>query len=80
LVAQMRAYPVAAMVETFEGLMKQFSDQNGAQFDQRGRSVEEPKRSSIPEFTGNNFVQVRTAQTAEMLRNNPAMANRAGQK
>jgi hypothetical protein len=80
LVAQMKQFPVAAMVETFEGLMRDFSNQGGAQFDQRGRTVEAAKPSNIPEFTGNNYVAVRTAQTREMLKANPTMANRSGQK
>lgn len=62
LVAQMRNFPVAAMVETFETLMKQFSDQNGAQFDQRGRSEQQAPSGKIAGYENMTFAQKRIAQ------------------
>jgi hypothetical protein len=67
LVAQMRNYPVAAMVETFEGLMKQFSDQNGAQFDQRGRSEQEQPTGKIAGYDNMSFTQKRVAQMGQQF-------------
>lgn len=63
LVAQMKNYPVAAMVETFEDVIRQFSNQGSANFDQRGRAEQE-QQTSIPKFDGSNFAQVRAAQDA----------------
>jgi hypothetical protein len=80
IVSQMRAYPVAAMVETFETLMRDFSNQGGADFTQHGRSEQERPTGKIAGYENMTFAQKRAAQTAEMLRNNPAMASRAGQK
>lgn len=80
MIAQMKAYPVAAMVETFEGLMQQFSNQGGADFTQQGRSEQEQPAGKIPGYDNMSFTQRRVAQTAEMLKANPSMANRARQK
>ena len=60
-VAQMRNYPVAAMVEGFEDIIRQSSNQGGADFNQSGRQQQEQK-PNIPAFDGSNFAQVRAAQ------------------
>jgi hypothetical protein len=63
LVAQMKNYPVAAMVESFEAIIRQFSNQGGADFSQSGRQQQE-QQSKVPAFTGSNFGEVRAAQDA----------------
>jgi hypothetical protein len=67
-------------VKTFEGLMQQFSSQGGADFSQSGRSQQEAQPGKIAGFENMSFTQRRAAQTAEMLKANPEMANRARQK
>jgi hypothetical protein len=78
--AQLRNFPVASMVEGFEEIMQQFSRQGGADFTQQGRSEPERPTGKIPGYENMSFTQRRVAQTAEMLRSNPAMANRAREK
>jgi hypothetical protein len=63
LVAQMKHYPVAAMVESFEAIIRQFSNQGGADFNQSGRQQQE-QAPKVPTFDGSNFTQVRMAQDA----------------
>jgi hypothetical protein len=60
-VGQLRNYPVAAMVEGLEDIIRGSSNQGGVDFTQSGRSDPEPK-SSVPVFDGSNFAQVRAAQ------------------
>lgn len=63
LVAQMKNYPVAAMVESFEEIIRQFSGQGGAEFTQSGRQQQE-QAVKVPVFDGSNFAAVRAAQDA----------------
>jgi hypothetical protein len=67
LVAQMRQFPVAAMVETFEGIMDQFSRQGGVDFDQRGRVQEERPTGKIPGYENMTFAQKRVAQMGQQF-------------
>ena len=60
-VAQMRNYPVAAMVEGFEDIIRGVSNQGGVDFSQSGRAQQEQK-PQVPAFDGTNFAQVRAAQ------------------
>jgi hypothetical protein len=67
MVAQLRAYPVASMVEAFEGLMQQFSNQGGADFDQRGRSEQEQPTGKIAGYENMSFAQKRVAQMGQQF-------------
>jgi hypothetical protein len=60
-VGQMRNFPVAAMVESFEEIIRGASNQGGADFSQSGRQQQEPA-PQVPAFDGTNFGQVRAAQ------------------
>jgi hypothetical protein len=62
-VGQMRNYPVAAMVEGFEDIIRGSSNQGGVDFSQSGRQQQEPA-PQVPAFDGSNFGQVRAAQDA----------------
>jgi hypothetical protein len=61
LIAQLKAYPVASMVETFEEVIRQFSNQGGAGFDQRGRQTQ-ADQGKIPGYENMTFEQRRAAQ------------------
>jgi hypothetical protein len=63
MAAQLRNYPVAGMVEMFEGLMKQFSGQGGADFTQSGRH-EPDNTGKVPGYETMSFIQRRAAQDA----------------
>lgn len=63
IVAQLKNFPVAAYVEAFEEIARQFSHQGGAGYSQSGRTDPEPA-PTIPAFDGTNFTQVRAAQDA----------------
>jgi hypothetical protein len=60
-VGQMRNYPVAAMVEGFEDIIRGSSNQGGVDFSQSGRQQQETA-PQVPAFDGTNFGQVRAAQ------------------
>jgi hypothetical protein len=60
--AQMRNYPVAAMVEGFEQIMQAFSHQGGADFTQQGRSEQEVPTGKIAGYENMSFTQKRVAQ------------------
>jgi hypothetical protein len=60
-VGQLRNFPVAAMVEGFEEIIRGASNQGGADFSQSGRQQQEPA-PKVPAFDGTNFGQVRAAQ------------------
>ena len=63
IVSQMRAYPVASMIEMFEHLARASSDQGSAPYSQGHRGDPDPP-PQVPQFTGGNFAQVRAAQDA----------------
>jgi hypothetical protein len=67
MVAQLKNFPVAGMVEMFEGLMRQFSNQGGADYSQSGRQQQETG-GKIPGYENMNFVQKRAAQDAQAAR------------
>jgi hypothetical protein len=60
LMKTVRQYPVAAVVETFEKIIHEFSSQGGVSFDQRHR--EQPDQGKIPGYEGMTFLQRRAAQ------------------
>jgi hypothetical protein len=60
LMKTVRQYPVAAVVETFERIIHEFSSQGGVSFDQRHR--EHQDQSKIPGYEGMTFLQRRAAQ------------------
>lgn len=61
LVNQLRTFPVASFVKTFETLMRKMSHQGGAQYQNGGRTQEETA-GKIPGYDGMNFKQIRVAQ------------------
>jgi hypothetical protein len=61
LVAQLKAFPHAGMVEAFESIIQQFSSQGGAQFDQRHRANEQ-NEGKIPGYENMDFKARRMAQ------------------
>ena len=67
IVAQLKNYPVASMVETFEGLMRQFSGQGAADFSQSGRQQQEDT-GRISGYENMSFAQRRAAQDADAAR------------
>src|SRR6185437_3661724 len=58
----LRQYPSAPIVRSMESLMRAFSNQGGAEFDQRHRETVEQNAGKIPGYDGMSFVQRRTAQ------------------
>jgi hypothetical protein len=67
IVAQLKNYPVASMVEAFEGIMQQFSGQGGADYSQSGRQQQETT-GKIPGYENMSFLQKRAAQDAAAAR------------
>lgn len=65
LIAQLKSFPVAAHVETFEGIIRAFSSQGGTSFTQSGREGEAEK-GKIEGYENMSFEQRRHAQ--EMAR------------
>jgi hypothetical protein len=63
MAAQLRNFPVAGMVEMFEGLMRRDSGQGGADYSQSGRHQEEPS-GKIPGYENMSFAQKRASQDA----------------
>jgi len=61
IVAQLKNFPVAGMVEMFEQLARNSSSQGGADYSQSGRQHEEPS-GKIPGFENMSFAQKRAAQ------------------
>lgn len=62
IVAQLKNYPHAGMVEMFEEVIRQFSHQGSAPFSQSGRSTPEPTDGKIAGYDGMTFEQKRAAQ------------------
>jgi hypothetical protein len=67
MAAQLRSYPVATMIEMFEGIMRSFSGQGGADYTQSGRQQED-NTGRIPGYENMNFNQRRAAQDAAAAR------------
>jgi hypothetical protein len=65
IVAQLKNYPVAGMVEMFEQLAKNASSQGGAVYSQSGRQQQEDNTGKIPGYENMNFAQKRAAQDAQ---------------
>jgi hypothetical protein len=63
MAAQLRNFPVASMVEMFEGIMRSFSGQGGAEFRQDGRQQED-NTGKIAGYDQMTFMQRRAAQEA----------------
>ena len=63
IVSQLKVYPVASMVEAFEGIMREFSNQGSAPYSGNNRADPDPT-PQVPTFDGKNFFQVRAAQDA----------------
>jgi hypothetical protein len=64
IVAQMRNYPVAAMIDMFEDIMRGYSNRGSAPYSQSHRHAEEPQ-PQIPTMQGGaTYAQVRAAQDA----------------
>jgi hypothetical protein len=63
IVAQLKNFPVAGMVEMFEQLARNASNQGGADYSQSGRHQEEPS-GKIPGYENMSFMQKRAAQDA----------------
>jgi hypothetical protein len=66
LVNQLAKFPHSRLVESFEGLMSQFSRQGGADFSQSGRQQQE-EPGKIPGYENMNFQQRRVAQMRQSL-------------
>jgi hypothetical protein len=64
-ISQLRNYPVAGVVEMFEGLIRQFSNQGGADYSQSGRNNDQPDANKIPGYATMSFEQRRAAQDAQ---------------
>ncbi len=62
MMAALKQYPMVETVEALETVIRQFSSQGGAQFDQRGRV--QAGQNEIPGYDGMNFMQRRAAQDA----------------
>jgi hypothetical protein len=63
IVAQLKNFPVAGMVEMFEQLARNASNQGGADYSQSGRQQEEPS-GKIPGYDKMSFAEKRAAQDA----------------
>ncbi len=63
LVAQLKNFPHSGMVEMFEDVIRQFSNQGSASFTQSGRQQQE-SNDKIPGYENMNFLQRRAAQDA----------------
>jgi hypothetical protein len=64
MIAALKAFPVVETVEAFEGIMRAFTNQGGANFTQSGRSESQPE-GNIPSLrSGASFASVRAAQDA----------------
>ena len=64
MMSALRAFPVVETVEAIESLIRQFTNQGGANFTQSGRAEDAP-RASIPSLkNGASFASVRAAQDA----------------
>jgi len=63
IVAQLKNYPVAGMVEMFEQLARNASHQGGADYSQSGRQQQDTT-GKIPGYDGMSFAQRRAAQDA----------------
>lgn len=74
IIAQLKAYPHAGMIEMFEGLISRFSNQGGVGFSQSHRNNEQPE-GRIAGYEGMSFAQRRVAQMSR----NPA-APRGGRE
>lgn len=61
LVNQLAKFPHAGLVESLEEIIRQFSHQGGAQFDQRGRQQQE-ETGKIPGYENMSFKERRVAQ------------------
>jgi hypothetical protein len=57
-----KAHPAAPLVRAFESIIRQFSNQGGVNFDQRGRVAQETTEGKIPGYDGMSMVQRRVAQ------------------
>lgn len=68
LVNQMARFPHAGMIRAFEKIIQQFSGQGGAQFDQRGRTVEETNPGRIANYENMSFKERRVAQMEQAMR------------
>jgi hypothetical protein len=66
MVATLKAFPVAANVEAFEGLMRAFSSQGGSTVTGSGRDGAEDQ-GKIPGYENMNFIQRRAAQMTQKL-------------
>ncbi len=64
MAAQLRQYPVASMVEMWEGVMRAFSGQGGADYSQSGRQEQQNEAGKISGYENMNFAQKRAAQDA----------------
>jgi hypothetical protein len=67
IVSQLKNFPVAGMVEMFEQLARNASNQGGADYSQSGRQQEEPS-GKIPGYENMSFAQKRAAQDAAAAR------------
>jgi len=67
IVAQLKNFPVAGMVEMFEQLARNASNQGGADFTQSGRQQQD-NSGKIPGYENMSFAQKRAAQDAAAAR------------
>lgn len=67
IVAQLKNFPVAGMVEMFEQLARNASNQGGADYSQSGRQQED-NTGKIPGYENMSFAQKRAAQDAAAAR------------
>lgn len=64
MISLIKNYPQAQMIETFEDMIKLFSNQGGANFDQRGRDSA-TDAGKIPGYENMSFIQRRIAQMGQ---------------
>ena len=68
IVSQLKNFPVAGMVEMFEQLARNASNQGGADYSQSGRQQQQNEAGKIPGYENMNFAQKRAAQDAAAAR------------
>lgn len=62
-----KKYPSSSLVKTFENLIRQFSNQGGADYSQQHRETVEQQAGKIPGYENMTFTQRRAAQMAQKL-------------
>jgi hypothetical protein len=65
-----KQYPSAPIVRAFENVIRQFSNQGGIDFDQRGRTAAE-ETGKIPGYDNMSFAQRRAAQMQQQFGRGP---------